>query len=345
MLFRTICTQDLDALLALAGEAGVGVTTLQPDPERLAGRIAASQQSIEGNPELGEASYVFVLEDEADRRIVGSAAIEAAVGMQDTWYNYRVGLSVHASRELGIYKQLPTLFLTSDLTGSSELCSLFLLTDYRRDGNGALLSKARFLFMAEFPGRFAERVIAEMRGVSDEQGHSPFWESLGRHFFKMDFARADFLSYVGSKSFIAELMPKYPIYTCLLSQQAQDALAEVHPATKPARRLLESEGFRYQGYVDIFDAGPSLECSLDDVRAVRKSACYDVLPVTAEPKGGSAWLVSNRRLDDFRATLAVTRPLENTLPLTPEVLHRLQVGGGDTVRAVPLAPAKVLIKE
>ncbi|HSC80832.1 MAG TPA: arginine N-succinyltransferase, partial [Chitinolyticbacter sp.] len=314
-----------------------GVTTLQPDSERLAARIAASAQSVEGNPELGHASYVFVLEDENGGSIVGSSAIEAAVGMHDTWYNYRVGLSVHSSRELGIYKQLPTLFLTSDLTGASELCSLFLLPDWRRDGNGALLSKARFLFMAEFPQRFSDRVIAEMRGVSDDAGRSPFWESLGRHFFKMDFARADFLSYVGSKSFIAELMPKYPIYTSLLSEEAQAAIAEVHPATRPARRLLEDEGFRYQGYIDIFDAGPSLECSLADIRAVRKSACFDALPVTSEAKGGSAWLVSNRRLGDFRATIAVTRPLENTLPLTPAVLAQLNIGDGDSVRAVPLA--------
>ncbi|WP_148714918.1 arginine N-succinyltransferase [Chitinolyticbacter meiyuanensis] len=337
MLFRTIAADDLAALLALASEAGVGVTTLQPDRQRLAARIEAHLASVNGTPELGEASYVFVLEEEGSGRIVGSSAIEAAVGMHDTWYNYRVGLSVHASRELGIYKQLPTLFLTSDLTGSSELCSLFLLPDWRHDGNGALLSKARFLFMAEFPERFAERVIAEMRGMSDDEGRSPFWESLGRHFFKMDFARADFLSYVGSKSFIAELMPKYPIYTTLLSEEAQAALAEVHPATRPARRLLEHEGFRYQGYIDIFDAGPSLECSLADIRAVRKSACFDALSVTSEPKGSTAWLVSNRRLADFRAVLAMTRPLENTLPLTPSVLAQLDLADGDSVRAVPLA--------
>ncbi|MBE9608692.1 arginine N-succinyltransferase [Chitinilyticum piscinae] len=337
MLIRTIRADDLGELLALAAVAGVGVTTLQPDPERLASRIAASERSLAGEPERGEASYLFVLEDETHARLAGICAIEAAIGLQDTWYNYRVGLAVHASRELGIYKQLQTLFLTSDLTGSSELCTLFLHPDYRRDSNGALLSKSRFLFMAEYPQRFAERVIAEMRGVSDDNGRSPFWESLGRHFFKMDFARADFLSYVGSKSFIAELMPKYAIYTCLLSEEARASIGEVHPATRPARSMLESEGFRYQGYVDIFDAGPSLECSLKDIRAVRKSACYHALAVAAEPRQGTLWLVSNRKLGAFRATLALTRPLEDALPLTAEVLARLDIADGDEVRAVPLS--------
>ena len=53
------------------------------------------------------------------------------------------------------------------MTGTAELCSLFLHPDWRRDGNGSLLSKSRFLFLAEFPEYFSPRVIAEMRGVSD----------------------------------------------------------------------------------------------------------------------------------------------------------------------------------
>ncbi|WP_028451421.1 arginine N-succinyltransferase [Chitinilyticum aquatile] len=337
MLIRPMQADDLPGLLQLAEAAGIGVTTLQPDAERLARRIAASCDSFSGKPELGDACYLFALEDETNERLAGICAIEAAVGMHDTWYNYRVGLSVHASRELGIYKRLQTLFLTSDLTGASELCTLFLHPDYRRDSNGALLSKCRFLFMAEYPERFSDRVIAEMRGVSDEAGRSPFWESLGRHFFKMDFARADFLSYVGSKSFIAELMPKYAIYTCLLSEEAQASIGEVHPGTKPARSMLESEGFRYQGYIDIFDGGPSLECSTRDIRAVRKSAVFDALAVAAEPRQATLWMVSNRKLGEFRATLAWTRPLEDSLPLTDTVLARLGIANGDQVRAVPLS--------
>ncbi|XZG71272.1 arginine N-succinyltransferase [Chitinibacteraceae bacterium HSL-7] len=336
MLFRAIQHSDHDGLLQLARHAGVGVTTLQPDADRLERRIDASVTSMADGAARGDLSYLFVLERDGD--VVGTSAVEAAVGLAETWYNYRVGLSVHSSRELGIYEPQQTLFLTSDLTGASELCSLFLKPEARQSGNGALLSKARFLFMAEHPERFAERVIAEMRGVSDDDGRSPFWESLGRHFFKMDFARADYLSYVGNRSFIAELMPQYPIYTCLLSDEAQAAIADVHPATRPARRMLENEGFRYRGYVDIFDAGPSLECALGDIRAVRDAACFDVLPVTSEPKGAEPWLVSNRGLADFRAMLVHTRPLESTLPLPPQAIEALGLAAGASVRAVPLHP-------
>ncbi len=73
------------------------------------------------------------------------------------WYNYRVGTQVHASKELNVYNALPTLFLSNDHTGSSELCTLFLDPGWRKEGNGYLLSKSRFLFMAAFRDCFNEK--------------------------------------------------------------------------------------------------------------------------------------------------------------------------------------------
>lgn len=118
-------------------------------------------------------------------------AILEAVGLNDPWYNYRVGTMVHASKELNVYNALPTLFLCNDHTGASELCTLFLDPAWRKEGNGYLLSKSRFMFMAAFRDRFNEKVVAEMRGVIDDTGYSPFWESLGERFFSMEFSRAD----------------------------------------------------------------------------------------------------------------------------------------------------------
>ncbi len=80
-----------------------------------------------------------------------------AVGLNDPWYNYRVGTMVHASKELNVYNALPTLFLCNDHTGASELCTLFLDPDWRKEGNGYLLSKSRFMFMAAFRDRFNEK--------------------------------------------------------------------------------------------------------------------------------------------------------------------------------------------
>lgn len=110
--------------------------------------------------------------------------------------------------------------MVKDNQGHSELCTLYLEPAFRRNNNGLLLSRARFLFMAHYPQRFASTVIAEMRGISDEQGHSPFWNQVNRHFFHMSFAEADRLRLSTNKQFITELMPKHPLYVQLLAQAA-----------------------------------------------------------------------------------------------------------------------------
>jgi arginine N-succinyltransferase len=336
MLVRSIRHDDLPALLHLARNSGVGVTTLPANEERLSRRIEGSLASQASSPNPADSSFVFVLEDDDQTGYVaGICGIEGAVGLTEPWYNYRVGLSVQTSREIGVYRKLDTLFLTNDLTGAAELCSLFLQGEYRRDNNGSLLSKSRFLFMAEFPDRFNPRVIAEMRGVSDDKGRSPFWESLGRHFFKMDFSEADYLSGIGQKSFIAELMPQHPVYTAFLSEEARAVIGQVHDNTKPALAMLEGEGFRYNGYVDIFDAGPTIESALGDIRAVRDSQVLTAK--SADTTRGRTWLVSNRRLDDFRVCLAQTEPEPNGLPLQADVINRLAIQPGDGVRVVLLS--------
>ncbi|MFN3589050.1 MAG: arginine N-succinyltransferase, partial [Spirosomataceae bacterium] len=49
-----------------------------------------------------------------------------------------------------------------------------------------------------------------------------------------DFPTADYLTGIGQKVFIAELMPKYPIYVSLLSKEAQAVIGKVHEKTRPA---------------------------------------------------------------------------------------------------------------
>lgn len=234
MIVRPVRSSDLPALIELARSTGTtGLTTLPANEERLGHRVGWAEKSFRGEAERGDTDYLFVLEND-EGLVVGISAIAGAVGLREPWYNYRVGLTVSASQELKIYREIPTLFLANDLTGNSELCSLFLRSDHRSGLNGRLLSRARMLFIAEFPELFGKKIIAEMRGMSDEQGRSPFWESLGRHFFKMEFSQADYLTGVGNKSFIAELMPKFPLYTCFLSEAARDVIAAC--TSTPSRR-------------------------------------------------------------------------------------------------------------
>ncbi|MCU5774896.1 arginine N-succinyltransferase [Erwiniaceae bacterium BAC15a-03b] len=337
MVIRPVERDDLPQLLALAGKTGGGLTSLPADSDTLSARIERSVQTWQDALPRAEQGYVFVLADSDSNRAVGICAIEVAVGLQDPWYNFRVGTQVHASKELNVYNNLPTLSLSNDHTGSSELCTLFLDPDYRDGKNGYLLSKSRFLFMAEFRDRFMDKVVAEMRGVSDENGRSPFWDSVGSRFFSMAFADADFLSGTGQKSFIAELMPKHPLYIDYLSPEAQAVIGQVHPQTAPARAVLEAEGFRYQHYVDIFDGGPTLECDIDRVRAIRKSRLLTVV-ISDAPADETLplCLVANNDYRRFRVLLLRADPKCDTITINAEVAAVMACQPGDSLRVAKL---------
>ena len=343
MIVRPVRSADLSALIDLARSTGTGLTTLPVNEERLSHRVGWAEKTFLGEAERADADYLFVMEDD-DGKVVGISAVAGAVGLREPWYNYRVGLTVSASQELKIHREIPTLFLANDLTGNSELCSLFLHAGYRTGLNGRLLSKARFLFMAEFRELFGNKVIAEMRGMSDESGRSPFWESLGRHFFKMEFSQADYLTGVGNKAFIAELMPKFPLYTCFLSEEARAVIGRVHPDTEPALAMLKGEGFSYQGYVDIFDAGPAIEVETDKIRAVRDSQTL-VLAVGTPGDDAIPYLIHNRKREDCRITAAPARAAAGTLVVDPLTAKRLQLTAGDQVRAVALSAQPVAPRE
>ena len=341
MLIRPVRPGDLADILQLSGKTGIGLTSLPKDEVHLRARIERSVATWEGSLEKADQGYLFVLEDTEQQKVVGVSAIEVAVGLSEPWYNFRLGTLVHASKSLNIYKPVPTLFLSNDHTGYTELCTLFLDNDYRNGKNGQLLAKVRFLFLAAFRQYFSRKVIAEMRGVSDDTGHSPFWDSVGRHFFGMEFAEADRLTGMGQKSFIAELMPKHPLYTELLSHDARAVIGEVHPQTAPARAVLEGEGLSYQGYVDIFDAGPTLEGEIDQLRAVKESRLMPVrLAEHSEGADEPLYRGANEPSQNFRALRITGGGTPESLTLSATEAEILGLREGDNLRAVALFPGK-----
>lgn len=332
MLIRPVTLADLDALEQLALQAGHGMTNLPADRRVLGEKVERSVASF-ARPvaQPGEELYLFVLEDPAAGRIVGTAGIIAAVGLSRPFYSFKLLKLPHTSRDLGKYETMDVLQMVSEYRGASEIGMLYLAPAYRRDSNGRFLSRSRFLFLAEFPQRFARIVMAEMRGVSDEHGHSMFWESLGRHFFDMDFSKADFLSAQGHYQFIADLMPKYPVYVRLLPEAAQQVIGKTHPHTRPALELLQREGFRFEGCVDVFDGGPSVHCPLEQIFTVRASQRAVITAVQDVLEAPSHMIVTTAL-----AALRMTRgPVQVDLEgvvIDRVTAERLQVGAGDEVR-------------
>lgn len=340
-LIRPISLDDLPALLELAQQTGFGLTTLPCDEKLLRRRIKDSLRGFEelsdGDAPMGE-TYLFVLEKAPTGTVCGTCGIVSKVGGFEPFYAYRIETSVHASQILNIRKEIQTLHLVEQHSGPCEIGSLFLSPAHRKPGVGRLLSLSRFLFMADHLSFFDPVVIAEMRGVSDATGHSPFWEALGRHFFEVDFPKADYLSMV-NKRFIADLMPKHPIYIPLLPKDAQAVIGEVHEHSRPALRILQDEGFARSGMVDIFEAGPIVQCNLEDIRTVRESQRAVVDGVAAAPADAKTFLVSNGRAD-FRATLApLVLDEAGRVRMTGETAEALRVKAGESIRYISSRPA------
>lgn len=333
MLFRPVRQDDLDDIIRLASRAGVGMTSLPNDPARLAARIQRSVETFAGKLPRGQQGFLFVLEDTRLARVVGVSAIEVAVGLDEPFYNFRLQRTVRASKELGVYKNQELLNLSYDHTGHSELCTLFLDPEYQKNRNGLFLSKARFLFIAAFRELFSPHLFAELRGRSDEQGNSPFWDALGHHFFDIPFADADRLTGTGMKTFIAELMPAYPIYVSLLPDDAREAIGQVHANTSPARAILEKEGFSWRGSVDIFDAGPVLEAETDAIRAISESQYIPAMQLMTERS--TPLIVANNQFEQFRAVL-ISPDVQPQL--NQAALDALAVNETDRVHAVTLHP-------
>ncbi len=85
----------------------------------------------------------------------------------------------------------------------------------------------------------------------------------------MPFDQADMMTGSTDKQFILDLAPRHPIYVELLPEPARAVIGKVHPQGVPAMALLESEGFRPNGLIDIFDAGPDRDLPPRHIRTVR----------------------------------------------------------------------------
>ncbi len=350
MFIRPIAQHDLSALEQMAAESGPGFTSLAADRGVLAARIERSIASFsQGVRQPGDESYLFVLEDEASGDILGISGIEAAVGQQRPLFHFHRQNALAGSRPARSGPQ-EVLVAGREYTGCAEICTLFLRPQFRRPQAGKLLSRVRFLFMAQHPERFGKRVIAEMRGVN-QQGRSPFWDWLRPRFVDLDFTTVTRRVGAGDTDFIADHLPRQPLPLRQMPGQARAVIGQVHPLTAPALRLLEAEGFRHTGHVDLFDAGPTVETLLTDIRSVAQSrACrIQTVPTTLaglnrgrQPQAGEFLAVCNTATEDFRALVtdrATYLPGANLLQLPQELADRLHLGNGGSARMVRLAAA------
>jgi arginine N-succinyltransferase len=192
------------------------------------------------------------------------------------------------------------------------------------------------LFIAAHAPRFAEAVITEIVGYSDENGQSPFWDALGKHFFDLPYVEAERLCGMQSRTFLAELFPQYPIYVPMLPHAARDCIGRIHPDGQEAFDILEREGFETNSYIDLFDAGPTLYARTTNIHSIVRS---QIAPVQqqAHIDARGRYLLSNDTRHGFRAIVAeLDYQPDQPLSLTPAMCAALNVTNGSPIRLIAL---------
>ena len=298
-VIRAATDGDLQALYEMAKLTGGGFTNLPPDRDSLRQKLERSAAAF-GRTEdsLADELFVLVLENAETGEVRGTCQIFSQVGQRWPFYSYRLNALTQYSKEIDRTVRAELLSLCTDLEGSTEVGGLFLHPSERAGGLGMLLARSRYLFIAAHRARFGERILAELRGIIDERGGSPFWDAIGGKFFGMSFQEADEFNAIHGNQFIADLMPKHPVYVAMLPEEARRVIGLPHPSGRAAMRMLENEGFAYECYVDIFDGGPTMTARTDRVKSIRDAVAAKVTG-TALDKGEKVLLAAGG-LADFR---------------------------------------------
>jgi arginine N-succinyltransferase len=333
-LFRPARENDLDALYRMAKGTGGGFTNLPPDKPTLKAKLERATRAFAREEDtLNDDLFVFILEDVETGKVRGTCQIFSQVGTELPFYSYRIGRITQHSKELDRTFRAEMLTLCTDLDGSSEVGGLYLDATERSAGVGKLLARSRYLFMRAHRAKFADRTLAELRGAIDDAGNSPFWDGLAGRFFDMNFRDADEFNARHGNQFIADLMPKHPIYTALLSEGARQVMGQPHYSGRPAMRMLENEGFSFQNYIDIFDGGPTMIVDTDRIRTIREAEDGKIAALAGA--NGPTHILSCGRRGEFRACLGRVAETGEGVTLDEQAAGLLQVRIGDTITYAP----------
>ncbi|ESZ87905.1 MAG: arginine N-succinyltransferase [Blastomonas sp. CACIA14H2] len=335
-VIRPVRLCDTEAVLALAVKGGDGLTNLPPQHDAIASRIAAAVEAMD-DADARERGAAIMLVAELCGEIVATGMIFARVGAEWPFYSYRITRQSAVSRALGRAKAQRLLNLVNDFDGETEVGGLFVDPARRGLALGRLMARSRYMFIAQHRDWFGARVMAELRGYQDGNGRSPVWDALGRHFYDMEFHEADRTGAIQGNQFIADLGPRYPIYISMLPEAAQAALGRPHDDGRAAHAMLLDEGFRDDGYVDIFDGGPTLVAPIDAVRTVRACRRCTLAHIgETAPGGAQAALVGSGSGGDFRVAAGqVHIDDDGHAAIARTLAAALSLGEGDAITIAP----------
>ncbi len=294
-IFRVACLDDIDAILGFTASGVQGLTNVPRTRDRVQEQLQETIDTLAGKE--GANRIIFVVE--RDGKVLGISGIIVRVGIEAPFYNFK--RTHHSGRSANpvLAIDYDTLQMTTHFNGYTEVASLFMGPDGRGTGLARLLSMGRFGYIRNNREDFADGLMAEILGWTDEKGTSPFWRHLASRFIDMDFDNADKLSTI-DKRFIVDLLPAIPIMLNLLPDIVSDCTGRPHESSARAMRMLESIGFEKTDMCDVFDGGPAVKCQTDKTwiaRSTRVAHSFDA------PSDAETCLHFTGKGADFRATL------------------------------------------
>ncbi len=337
-IIRPANMDDLQPIYEMAKRTGGGFTNLPPDRKALMAKLERSAAGFDRiGDDVADDLYVFVLQNTATGEVRGTCQIFGNVGQKWPFYSYRIGALTQHSVELERTFRADILNLSTDLEGTTEVGGLFLHPGERAGGLGMLIARSRYLFIRNHRNRFADRTIAELRGVIDEAGGSPFWDGVAGRFFGMSFQEADEFNAKFGNQFIADLMPKHPVYIAMLQDSAKNVIGVPHPSGRAAMRMLENEGFAWENYVDIFDGGPTMTARTDQIHGVREAKDATIGAVSdrlGEHKTGEKMLITSGRMHGIKAAYGWLDNRDGEIVIDTECANTLGASAGDSITYV-----------
>jgi len=332
-LFRPIAAGDAPALLSLVQQSSGGLSSLQPRLAFLEEYIANSMASFAGKKDI-EAPHKYLLGmfEAKSERLIGCAAVKTQIGKDSPFINFDI-------KGDGADQYLKA---SSRFRGATEVGSLFLHPDFRKDGLGRYLAKVRYLLIASEPWRFGDSIIAELRGICGAEG-SPLYDYLFEYKLEKTFLQADAEYYDRNPDALGDIVPLGEISTADFPLPVKASLGQPHPSGLGAMRLLQSEGFIFSGTVDLFDGGPIMTAHRDTVRTIMNSQSAGI---SASPSGaqGKMTLIAKGKVADFRAVLSPAKLSVNGLLVLPETLRTLGPEQGQAVRYWQAKPKPAVSK-
>ena len=85
----------------------------------------------------------------------------------------------------------------------------------------------------------------------------------------------------------------------MLPESARAVIGQPHPTGRAALKMLETEGFIWDSYVDVFDGGPTVTANTDNIRTIRE--CSQATLAEEPSEYGKTMMIATGELSGFVA--------------------------------------------